>query len=159
MRVLRNVWFFVLVTVTTEVSTNRTPTNGVEKAIKSLVTTMGNKFDKLIAAVKVISQGKPTVKPGKFCVDHYEKDWRTLLASSTVGELSLSRIGLRHHRAYRREELFFRLELVGKSLALTIFLPSFLCLFLNVLLSFSFWQESPLSRARKFWRQPLSQEQ
>ena len=111
---------------------------------------MGNKFDKLIAAVKVISQGKPTVKPGKFCVDHYEKDWRALLASrspsSTVGELSLSRIGLRH----RREELFFRLELVGNSLAITIFLPSFLCLFLNVFPSFSFWQESPLSRARKF---------
>ena len=43
---------------------------------------MGNKFDKLIAAVNAISQGKPTVKPGKFCVDHYEKDWRALLASS-----------------------------------------------------------------------------
>ena len=116
---------------------------------------MGNKFDKLIAAVNVISQGKPSVKRGKFCVDHYEKDWRALFASrspsGTVGyKLSLSRLDLRHHRAYRREELFFRLELVGKSLALTIFLPSFLCVSLNVFLSFSFWQESPLFRARKF---------
>ena len=133
---------------------------------------MGNKFDKLIAAVNVISQGKPAVKPGRFCVDHYEKDWCALFASrspsGTVGDkVSLSRLGLRHHRTYRREELFFRLELVGKSLALTIFLPSFLCLSLNVFLSFSFWQESPLFRARKFTittskskirRQPLSQE-
>ena len=43
---------------------------------------MGNKFDKLIAAVNAISQGKPTVKPGKFCVDHYEKYWHVPLASS-----------------------------------------------------------------------------
>ena len=43
---------------------------------------MGNKLDKLIAAVMANSQGKPTVKPGKFCVDHYEKDWRVLLALS-----------------------------------------------------------------------------
>ena len=30
------------------------------------------------------------------------------------------------------------------------FLPFFLCLCLNVFLPFSFWQKSPLSRARKF---------
>ena len=34
---------------------------------------MGNKFDKLIAAVNVIVYGKPTVKPGKFLLD-CEKD-------------------------------------------------------------------------------------
>ena len=45
-------------------------------------TTIGNKFDKNIAAINAISQGKPTVKPGKFCVEHNEKDWRALLASS-----------------------------------------------------------------------------
>ena len=45
-------------------------------------TTIGNKFDKIIAAINAISQGKPTVKPGIFCVDHNEKDWRALLASS-----------------------------------------------------------------------------
>ena len=77
MRVLRKVWFFV----TAEVAW-QTSSNAVEKAIKSLEKTMGNKFDKLIAAVNANSQGKPTIKPGKFCVDHYEKDWRTLLASS-----------------------------------------------------------------------------
>ena len=69
MRVLRNVWFFVLVIVTAEVAW-QTSSNAVEKAIKSLEKTVGKKFDKLIAAVNVISQGKPTVKPGKFCVDH-----------------------------------------------------------------------------------------
>ena len=36
---------------------------------------MGNKFDKLIAAVNVIAYGKPTVKPGKFLLD-CEKDSR-----------------------------------------------------------------------------------
>ena len=80
MQVLRNVWFFVLVIVTAEVAW-QTSSNAVEKAIKSLEKTMGNKFDKLITAVNAISQRKPTVKPGKFCVDHYEKDWRALLAS------------------------------------------------------------------------------
>ena len=69
MRVLRNVWFFVLVIVTTEVA-RQTSSNAVEKAIKSL----GNKFDKLIAAVNAISQGKATVKPGNFCADHFKKD-------------------------------------------------------------------------------------
>ena len=81
MLVFRNDWFFVLVIVTAEVAW-QTSSNAVEKAIKSLETAMGNKFDKLIAAVNAISQGKPTVKPGKFCVDHYETDWRALLASS-----------------------------------------------------------------------------
>ena len=125
MRVLCNIWFYVLVIVTAEVPW-QTSSSTVEKAIKSLEKTMGNKFDKLIAAVNAISQGKPTVKPGKFCIDHCEKDWRTLLASQspsgTIGDkLSSSRLGLRHNDAYRREELFFRLELVGKSLAPTIF--------------------------------------
>ena len=64
MRVLRNVWFFVLVIVIAEVAW-QTSSNAVEKAIKSLEKTMGNKFDKLIAAVNAISQGKPTDKPGK----------------------------------------------------------------------------------------------
>ena len=81
MRVLRNVWFFVLVIVIAEVA-RQTSSNAVEKAIKSLEKTMGNKFDMLIAAVNGISQGKPAVKPGKFCIDHYEKDWRAPLASS-----------------------------------------------------------------------------
>ena len=68
MRVLRNVWFFVLVIVTTE-DVWQTSSIVVEKAIKSLVKTMGNTFDKLIAVVNVTSQGKRTVKPGKFSVD------------------------------------------------------------------------------------------
>ena len=76
MRVLRNIWFFVLVIVTAEVAW-QTSSSAVEKAIKSLEETMG----KLIAAVNGISQGKPTVKPGKFCVDH-KKDLRAHLASS-----------------------------------------------------------------------------
>ena len=54
-------------------------------------TTIGNKFDKLTAAINLInavSQEKPTVKPGKFCVDHNEKDRRALLASSLQAEQS-----------------------------------------------------------------------
>ena len=132
MRVLRNVWFFVLVIVTVEVGW-QTSSNAVEKAIKSLQTTMGNKFDKLIAAANAISQGKPTVKPGKFCVDHYEKDWRALLASSlqaAQSAMKLSRLGLWRDRAYRREVFFFRVEQVGKSRALTTFFT-----FLSVLVS------------------------
>ena len=81
MRVLRNVWFFVLVIVAAEVAW-QTSSNAVANTIKSLEKTMENKFDKLIAAVNVISQGKLTVNSGRFCVDHYEKDWRAPLASS-----------------------------------------------------------------------------
>ena len=91
---------------------------------------MGNKFDKLIAAANAISQGKATVKPGKFCVDHYEKDWRALLASSlqaAQSAMKLSRLGLWRDRAYRREVFFFRVEQVG---ALTTFFT-----FLSVLVS------------------------
>ena len=53
-------------------------------------TTMGNMFDKLTSAINAIAQGKPFVKPGKFCVDHYEKDWRALLPSSLQAEFEQS---------------------------------------------------------------------
>ena len=55
MQVLRNVLFFVLVIVTAEVAW-QTPSNAVEKAINQ---PWGNKFDKLIAVVNAIFQGKP----------------------------------------------------------------------------------------------------
>ena len=73
MRVLRNVWFFVLVIVAAVVAW-QTSSNAVANAIKSHEKTMENKFDKLIAAVNAISQGKLTFNSGRFCVDHYEKD-------------------------------------------------------------------------------------
>ena len=44
--------------------------NNVEKAIKALETTLDKKLEKLIDAVNAISAGKPTVKPGKVCLDH-----------------------------------------------------------------------------------------
>ena len=43
---------------------------------------MRNMFDKLTSAINAISQGKPTVKPGK--------DWRALLASSLQAEFEQS---------------------------------------------------------------------
>ena len=111
MRVLCNVWFFVLVIVTTE-DVWQTSSIVVEKAIKSLVKTMGNTFDKLIAVVNVTSQGKPTVKPGKFSVNKLSER----LARTTRFE-SQAQSGMKERdRAYRREGLFFRVE----SLALTV---------------------------------------
>ena len=78
MRVLRNVWFFALVIVTTEVAWQPS-SDAVEKAIKSL----GNKFDKLIAAVNAISKGKATSSLVTFAQIILGKiNWRALLASS-----------------------------------------------------------------------------
>ena len=63
-----NAWFiliFLAVAMATAASSNN-----AEKAIKSLEATLDKKLDKLIDAVNAISAGKPTVKPGKVCLDY-----------------------------------------------------------------------------------------
>ena len=63
-----NAWF-ILIFFAAAIAT-ASSSNNVEKAIKSLEATLDKKLDKLINGVNAISKGKPTVKPGKVCLDY-----------------------------------------------------------------------------------------
>ena len=63
-----NAWFILIFLVAAMATVSSS--NNVEKAIKSLEATLDKKLDKLIDAVNAISKGKPSVKPGKVCLDY-----------------------------------------------------------------------------------------
>ena len=74
-------------------STNETPSNNAEKAIKSLEETLERKLNQIIAVMNASScgkpLGKPTVGPGIFCQDSKQVHFK--VSERTTTEVDLPR--------------------------------------------------------------------